>query len=280
MADEKTAKKKITPKKVFLCILAAALIVLAAIFAPPFIKDRIFEYKVKQSLVSAYPGAKINRVKYLKPESQDGFWHDYLYHWSEYKWSEEPLYLCEIYPVNEDVKDPVIKCLATKDGKVVFDEYAFYHYREDLKSYVTGILDPEKNFPGINFIYYDLRNLRGGRLVMTEKCTSFEAYLSKEGAGFSAMSDNNQGYASCIIQIGIDSYGDDKELELLKKLSDIFISADCKVRIKFIEELDGKRDGKTIAYYNPEAYSWESNGKIFKTERFEPQNKQIQEKWS
>ncbi len=280
MADEKTAKKKITPKKVFLCILAAALIVLAAIFAPPFIKDRIFEYKVKQSLVSAYPGAKISRVKYLKPESQDGFWHDYLYHWSEYKWSEEPLYLCEIYPVNEDVKDPVIKCLATKDGKVVFDEYAFYHYREDLKSYVTGILDAEKNFPGINFIYYDLRNLRGGRLVMTEKCTSFEAFLSKEGAGFSAMSDNNQGYASCIIQIGIDSYGDDKELELLKKLSDIFISADCKVRIKFIEELDGKRDGKTIAYYNPEAYSWESNGKIFKTERFEPQNKQIQEKWS
>ena len=280
MADEKTAKKKITPKKVFLCILAAALIVLAAIFAPPFIKDRIFEYKVKQSLVSAYPGAKINRVKYLKPESQDGFWHDYLYHWSEYKWSEEPLYLCEIYPVNEDVKDPIIKCLATKDGKVVFDEYAFYHYREDLKSYVTGILDAEKNFPGINFIYYDLRNLRGGRLVMTEKCTSFEAFLSKEGAGFSAMSDNNQGYASCIIQIGIDSYGDDKELELLKKLSDIFISADCKVRIKFIEELDGKRDGKTIAYYNPEAYSWESNGKIFKTERFEPQNKQIQEKWS
>ncbi len=280
MADEKTAKKKITPKKVFLCILAAALIVLAAIFAPPFIKDRIFEYKVKQSLVSAYPGAKISRVKYLKPESQDGFWHDYLYHWSEYKWSEEPLYLCEIYPVNEDVKDPVIKCLATKDGKVVFDEYAFYHYREDLKSYVTGILDAEKNFPGINFIYYDLRNLRGGRLVMTEKCTSFEAFLSKEGAGFSAMSDNNQGYASCIIQIGIDSYGDDKELELLKKLSDIFISADCKVRIKFIEELDGKRSGKTIAYYNPEAYSWESNGKIFKTERFEPQNKQIQEKWS
>ena len=280
MADEKTAKKKITPKKVFLCILAAALIVLAAIFAPPFIKDRIFEYKVKQSLVSAYPGAKISRVKYLKPESQDGFWHDYLYHWSEYKWSEEPLYLCEIYPVNEDVKDPIIKCLATKDGKVVFDEYAFYHYREDLKSYVTGILDAEKNFPGINFIYYDLRNLRGGRLVMTEKCTSFEAFLSKEGAGFSAMSDNNQGYASCIIQIGIDSYGDDKELELLKKLSDIFISADCKVRIKFIEELDGKRDGKTIAYYNPEAYSWESNGKIFKTERFEPQNKQIQEKWS
>ena len=280
MADEKNAKKKITPKKVFLCILAAALIVLAAIFAPPFIKDRIFEYKVKQSLVSAYPGAKISRVKYLKPESQDGFWHDYLYHWSEYKWSEEPLYLCEIYPVSEDVKDPVIKCLATKDGKVVFDEYAFYHYREDLKSYVTGILDAEKNFPGINFIYYDLRNLRGGRLVMTEKCTSFEAFLSKEGAGFSAMSDNNQGYASCIIQIGIDSYGDDKELELLKKLSDIFISADCKVRIKFIEELDGKRSGSTIANYNPEAYSWESNGKIFKTERFEPQNKQIQEKWS
>ena len=280
MADEKTAKKKITPKKVFLCILAAALIVLAAIFAPPFIKDRIFEYKVKQSLVSAYPGAKISRVKYLKPESQDGFWHDHLYHWSEYKWSEEPLYLCEIYPVSEDVKDPVIKCLATKDGKVVFDEYAFYHYREDLKSYVTGILDAEKNFPGINFIYYDLRNLRGGRLVMTEKCTSFEAFLSKEDAGFSAMSDNNRGYASCIIQIGIDSYGDDKELELLKKLSDIFISADCKVRIKFIEELDGKRSGKTIAYYNPEAYSWESNGKIFKTERFEPQNKQIQEKWS
>ena len=280
MADEKNAKKKITPKKVFLCILAAALIVLAAIFAPPFIKDRIFEYKVKQSLVSAYPGAKISRVKYLKPESQDGFWHDYLYHWSEYKWSEEPLYLCEIYPVSEDVKDPVIKCLATKDGKVVFDEYAFYHYREDLKSYVPGILDAEKNFPGINFIYYDLRNLRGGRLVMTEKCTSFEAFLSKEGAGFSAMSDNNQGYASCIIQIGIDSYGDDKELELLKKLSDIFISADCKVRIKFIEELDGKRSGSTIANYNPEAYSWESNGKIFKTERFEPQNKQIQEKWS
>ena len=280
MAEEETSKKKITPKNVFLCILAAALIVLAAIFAPPFIKDRIFEYKVKQSLVSAYPGAKISRVKYLKPESQDGFWHDYLYHWSEYKWSEEPLYLCEIYLVNEDVKDPVIKCLATKDGKVVFDEYAFYHYRDDLKSYVTGILDAEKNFPGINFIYYDLRNLRGGRLVMTEKCTSFEAYLSKEGAGFSAMSDNNRGYASCIIQIGIDSYGDDKELELLKKLSDIFISADCKVRIKFIEELDGKRSGSTIANYNPEAYSWESNGKIFKTERFEPQNKQIQEKWS
>lgn len=280
MADEKTAKKKIIPKKVFLCILAAALIVLAAIFAPPFIKDRIFEYKVKQSLLSAYPGAKISRVKYLKPETQDGFWHDYLYHWSEYKWSEEPLYLCEIYPVNEDVKDPIIKCLATKDGKVVFDEYAFYHYREDLKSYVTGILDAEKNFPGINFIYYDLRNLRGGRLVMTEKCTSFEAYLSKEGAGFSAMSDNNQGYASCIIQIGIDSNGDDKELELLKKLSDIFISADCKVRIKFIEELDGKRSGSTIAYYNPEAYTWEHNGKTFKTERFEPQNKQIQEKWS
>lgn len=280
MAEEETSKKKITPKKVFLCILAAALIVLAAIFAPPFIKDRIFEYKVKQSLVSAYPGAKISRVKYLKPESQDGFWHDHLYHWSEYKWPEEPLYLCEIYPVNEDVKDPIIKCLATKDGKVVFDEYAFYHYREDLKSYVTGILDAEKNFPGINFIYYDLRNLRGGRLVMTEKCTSFEAYLSKEGAGFSAMSDNNQGYASCIIQIGIDSYGDDKELELLKKLSDIFISADCKVRIKFIEELDGKRSGSTIANYNPEAYTWENNGLTFKTERFEPYNKKIKEKWS
>ena len=188
--------------------------------------------------------------------------------------------MCEIYPVNEDVKDPIIKCLATKDGKVVFDEYAFYHYREDLKSYVTGILDAEKNFPGINFIYYDLRNLRGGRLVMTEKCTSFEAYLSKEGAGFSAMSDNNQGYASCIIQIGIDSYGDDKELELLKKLSDIFISADCKVRVQFIEELDGKRSGSTIAYYNPEAYSWETNGLTFKTERFEPQNTKIKEKWS
>ena len=83
MAEEETSKKKITPKNVFLCILAAALIILAAIFAPPFIKDRIFEYKVKQSLVSAYPGAKISRVKYLKPESQDGFWHDYLYHWSE-----------------------------------------------------------------------------------------------------------------------------------------------------------------------------------------------------
>ena len=280
MTNEETTKKKITPKKVFLCILAAALIVLAAIFLPPFIKDRIFEYKVKKSLVSAYPGAKISRVKYLKPETQDGFWHDYLIQWRDCEWPEEPLYLCEVYPVFEEVNNPVVKCLATKDGKVVFDEYAFFHYREELKSYVMGILEPEKNFPGINFVYYDLRNARGGRLVLTEKCTSFEAYLSKEGAGFSAMSDNTQGNASCIIQIGIDSYGDDKELEVCKKLSDIFINADCKVRIKFIEELDGKRSGSTIAYYNPEAYTWEHNGKTFKTERFEPQNKKIQEKWN
>ena len=279
MVDGKTTKK-ITPKKVFLCILAVTLIVLTAIFAPPFIKDRIFEHKVKQSLVSAYPGAKISRVKYLKPETQDGIWDDYLIHWRNYEWPEEPLYLCEIYPVNEEVKDPVVKCLATKDGKVVFDEYAFYHYREDLKSYLMGILDAEKNFPGINFVYYDLRNLRGGRMVLTEKCTSFEAYLSKEGAGFAAMSDNNLGYASCIIQIGINSYGDDKELEICKKLSDVFTSADCKVRIKFIEELDGKRSGKTIADYYPEAYSWKSNGKTFENVRFEPYNKKIKEKWS
>ena len=138
-----------------------------------------------------------------------------------------------------------------------------------------GILDAEKNFPGINFVYYDLRNLRGGRMVLTEKCTSFEAYLSKEGAGFAAMSDNNRGYASCIIQIGINSYGDDKELEICKKLSDVFTSADCKVRIKFIEELDGKRSGKTIAIYNPNV-----NGNTSRTERFEPQNEEIKEKWS
>lgn len=86
MADKETTQKKITPKKVFLCILAAALIVLAAIFAPPFIKDRVFEHKVKQSLFNAYPGAKITRVKYLKPYTQDGFWHDHLYHWKEYSW--------------------------------------------------------------------------------------------------------------------------------------------------------------------------------------------------
>ncbi len=280
MADKETTQKKITPKKVFLCILAAALIVLAAIFAPPFIKDRVFEHKVKQSLFNAYPGAKITRVKYLKPYTQDEFWHDHLYHWKEYSWPEEPLYLFEIYPVNDEVKDPVVMCLATKDGKVVFDEYAFFHYREKLRSYIMGILDPEKNFPGINFIYYDLRNIRGRRMVRTETCKSFEAYLSKDGAGYNAMSDNSLGYASCVIQIGIDSYGDDKELEVCKKLSDIFISADCKVRIRFIEELDGKRDGTTIAFYNPETYSWESNGKTFKTERFEPQNKKIREKWS
>ena len=275
MTDKETTKKKITPKKVFLCILAAALVVLAAIFAPPFIKDRIFEHKVKQSLVTAYPGAKISRVKYLKPYTQDELWHDYFYHWRDYEWSEEPLYLCEIYPVNDEIRDPVVMCLATKEGKVVFDEYAVYHYREELQSCVMGILDAEKNFPDINFVYTDLRNLRGGRMVMTEKCTSFEAYLSKDFSGYSAFSDNNQGYASCIIQIGINSYGDDQELEVCKKLSDIFINADCKVRIRFIEELDGNRSGKTIAIYNPNA-----DGNTSKTKRFEPQNKDIMEKWS
>lgn len=259
--------KNTTPKRVFLCILVLALVVLAGIFAPSFIKARVLEFKVKQDLVNEYSGAKIEKVTYLKPYSQDEFYDVYHYYWNDYEWPEETLYLCEVYSISKNGETYVVKCLATEDGNVVFDEYAFFYYREELETYITGILDADSNFPGIDFIYTDELNEIGGRMVLTEKCKSFEAYLSNEGAGYELMSDNIKGYASCTIQIGIDSYGDDLELKICKKLADIFISADCKVRIRFIEELDGKRTGVVIANYYPQA------------ESFEPQNSKIKEAW-
>ena len=263
----KNMDKNTTPKKVFLCILVLAFVVLAGIFAPSFIKARVLEFKVKQDLVNEYSGAKIEKVKYLKPYSQDEFYDVYHYYWNDYEWPEETLYLCEVYSISKNGETYVVKCLATEDGNVVFDEYAFFYYREELETYITGILDADSNFPGIDFIYTDELNEIGGRMVLTEKCKSFEAYLSNEGAGYELMSDNIKGYASCTIQIGIDSYGDDLELEICKKLADIFISADCKVRIRFIEELDGKRNGVVIANYYPQTGS------------FEPQNSKIKEAW-
>lgn len=281
MAEENNRKGKITAKKIALGLFIAALLVVASVFLPPVIKNKVFEHKVKQSLISAYPDAKIKRVIYKKPYTMDEFRHEFIYSWKEeVTWPEESLYLCEIYPDLGPDRNKYVHCLSDKDGNVVFDEYAFFHFREELKNYVTGILDAEKNFPGIKFEYYDVRNENGRRMVKTASCKTFEDYLSNKETGHSAMSDNTFGYASCWIGIDFDAEGDDREYELCRKLSDIFIGADCKVCIKFVVILDGRvRGGRNIASYYPESRTSEMNGKKFVTERFEPYNKKIQERW-
>ena len=149
-----------------------------------------------------------------------------------------------------------------------------------MEKYVMGILDAEKNFPGMKFVYSDWKNVNGGRMVKTGKCKTFEDFLSNRETGHSGISDNNLGYASCWIEIDFDAEGDDKEYELCRKLSDIFIGADCKVRIKFVVILDGRvRGGREIATYYPETRITELNGRKFTYERFEPYNKKIKERW-
>ncbi len=98
----------------------------------------VIKNKIKKSLLEAYPGADITSVKCgADPLTMNEFKESYGYNWySDYTWLEDKLYMFEVNAGDDAA--PVLG-LATEEGNVLFDEYAFIYYRDDLQSYVMDI---------------------------------------------------------------------------------------------------------------------------------------------
>ena len=228
--------KKNTIKLITAITLTAGLAAAALIWGVPFVKHKIFENKIRDSLLEAYPGANIISIKCAyEPVTMEEFEESYSYYWYEwlgYEWPEEELYIFEIDAGEEDQDVSPILGLAAKDGTVLFDEYAFFYYREELQAYVTDILDPEVNFPGAGFEYHDLCRYNRNRLVETGSCSTFEGFLSREHVGDGAGAGPS-GSPGCIICFDIDTTDEDIELQLCRRLSELLLEADCQVYIVF-----------------------------------------------
>lgn len=239
-------------KKITFAILFVVLIVSAFVFGLPFIKLKIFEHKIKKDLLEAYPGAIIRSIHATKePVTMEEFSELYSYNWSDgFVWDED-LYVFEVDIGLEknNVFKPVLG-LATADGNVVFDEYAFVYYQNDLQSYVMDIINPEENFPGIEFEYFDYRTGNESRLVETDRCSTFKGFLDTEHVGYSKDSWFSREYAGCWIKVNIDYYDEDINLETCEKLAKVLTEADCQVYIHFLESYTGH--GFELGKYYPD----------------------------
>ena len=227
--------------KIIIALLSLALIVVVIIFGLPFAKLKIFEQKIKKDLIAAYPGASISGIHGTKKSvSKEKFCEDYSYYWlDDQSWDEE-LY---VFEVDLDLKDddylnPILG-LATADGDVVFDEYAFVYYRDDLKSYVMDMIDPEENFPGVEFEYYDRGTGNEKRLVETDRCSTLEGFLDTENVGISTDNLFARDHAGCAINVKVDPYDSDLNLETCQKLAEVLTEGDCRVYIDFNESYTG-----------------------------------------
>ena len=261
--------KKNTIKWVVLGIAILLMLVALIIWGAPAIKHKITENKIKKSLLEAYPGADITSVKCgADPLTMDEFEESYGYNWySDYTWPEDELYVFEVNAGDDAA--PVLG-LATEEGNVLFDEYAFIYYRDDLQSYVMDIINPEDNFPGIEFEYHDIVRANEKRLVPTGSCNTFEGFLGTDNVGVGVGNWHSMESAGCWIEINIDPYDHDTNLEVCQKLSELLTEADCQVYIDFTESYTGH--GNDIGSY----YTWEAEP----FGRFAPLKADVQMVWN
>ena len=233
-------------------LVIAFILILGAVltWGVPAIKHKIFENKIRKSLLEAYPGADITRVKCgADPLTMDEFEESYGYRWySDDPWPAEEMYVFEVGA--GEGATPVLG-LATEEGDVLFDEYAFYYYRDELQAYVMDIIDPEENFPGVEFEYHDMVMANESRLVPTDSCDTFEGFLDTDNVGVGSGNWDSMESAGCRIEINIDPYDHDTNMAVCQSLAEILTSADCQVYIDFTESYTGH--GIRIGRY----YTWE-----------------------
>ena len=229
-------------KTITIAVLILVILASGYILGVPFVKHKILESKIRQSLLETYPGADIRGIDCNnKPVTQDQFEDEYAIHWYEWMgsgWPEDELYVFRVDIGEDDPNAFSIRGLASEDGTVVFDSYASVYYREQTQSYVMGILEPEVNFPECEIVYYDLNISNRNRLVPTSSCSTFEGYLDAENVGYGWRSSH--GASACYITVGIDVYDNEQKLEVCQRLSDLLLESDCQVYIEFCDAGHGE----------------------------------------
>ena len=251
-----------------MCFLIVVGFVAWGTFGHNIFKNAFLEKKIERDLMDVYPGSKISKVTVLENSiNQTDFYEKYNYYWYEdISWNYDKLCVFEIDDRENSSFSPILG-LANKEGKVIYDEYAFIYYREEMQAYVMNIIDAENNFPGITFEYFDNVKENSERLVCTEKCGSFEGFLEDEYVGVFLGQNIRTGFAGCLLTTNVDTSNDEAELVFCTKLKEVLIEANCRVNIEFIGYPE-----KIANYYPEEIRTVDEKGYEYATERFCPKD--------
>lgn len=208
-------------KKIIRRIVLAAIVIFVVVYwLFPFamsVKRRIV---IKLELEKVYTGTTVKNVKCV-PMDKESFEHEFIWRGAEF---EDEVYY---YFTMCDSNDNVGNGFATKDGTVLYDDYANDYYEEEIKKSFQEAVDFEKNFPELDYFISGenyINTMSTYRFVPTHECTTFEGYKHPESFGYHDI--RTRGYAGLIVGFKEDT--SDETIESIKALLeesdfDIFI---------------------------------------------------------
>jgi hypothetical protein len=208
---EKSSRKK----KIAILIIALIGIILLL----PFLSYLRMRINILRNMQKVYKNADFVHFSCdSKPVPEDHFKH---YRWYGGEEPDVPLYAFII----EDSEGNPGWGYATKDGKVMLDNYAGTYYLQDTIDYFERIVDFKNNFPELEYtmVHSSPENLR--RLVYTEDCSSFEGYMKARLIGTSSIT--NWGYSG--IGVGLNT----RDHQYVYDINQILRNADFEVYVEY-----------------------------------------------